>query len=325
MSAQLTEKPSQAKAELRRLTSAAASAGGDHETLCVAVRTIRIHLCAPTAAVRVVALRALHRLCKATPSAWRTAWLEYLDVFLAASLDRKGQTPSAMTERIEALKLFRWLVHRRPADITHAQLSSVIAVAECMEDPLRLLCIEVLRELAVADIGVLARCDCRTAGLGALSDTVSREPPHFPTVASSKQAAAGGAAAGAVSGAASNGLGSGVDTLLRAVVPEIDGEAAAPAHVGLAVAITLGHLVDEGHSRAHVAPAQLQLLLSPLTALTMSAASHTPPPAARLDALRSSSACLVRPWVRPRQPDEPVMSRLAPLGSESPRRAHTEL
>ena len=267
-----------------------------------AVRTVRDTLAGSDPKLRAAALRALRHLCVASPSScWRIAWREYVDLFVVSSLDRKNNLES-LNERVEALKLFRWLVAATPADITEAHLSSVVAVAECSEDPLRYASVEALRELAVADISVLAHGDRRVVGLGAHRDRAARFPRLTQRASTSEANAAGGGggAAAALGEDVHREPGSGLMALVRAVVPEAEVSEMAPQHVALGITLTLAHLLDEPSTRAYIRPPELQLLISPLTELQMSEPSKATPPAPQArSTMQLSSACLVamcRSW-----------------------------
>ena len=168
----------QAIRELRALP--ASTPRKDNDALTAAMRLVRSHLgSGAEPRVRKEALRALRHLCtRGTGSAerrvcvraWRVAWREYLDLFLAASLDRNHRTCDA--ERLEALRLCVALGMgaadvgvagvsragtRGTVGVPDAPLSALLSLADAADDPMRQAALEVLRMLAVADVRALSR------------------------------------------------------------------------------------------------------------------------------------------------------------------------
>lgn len=297
-----TSLPEQALKALRALKRSVDIDGSTAETsLASTARMIRSSLTDADSRVRSTALRTLRYVCAATPAAWLAAWCEYVDLFVVRCLERKGGFDQRiLAERIEALKLFRWLVNTRPADITEPLLAAVIAVAECDADHLKYSCIEVLRELAVADVAVLDHRDSRADGLGAHRDLCPLRAPAVNATAARPPLAAAAAAAAATRLAQHTPMsaGSGIIALVSALAPETDDTEPAPPHVAMSIVLTLGHLLDQPHTRGYVRPSDLQRLLSPISELSMQA-QPTPPSAERLGHMKLSASCFValaRTW-----------------------------
>ncbi|KAL1522725.1 hypothetical protein AB1Y20_017700 [Prymnesium parvum] len=150
------------------------------DELRAAIRALRKLLAMRFKTVAPTAMRLLRYLVVKSSHARGVAREEFVDLFMIRSLE--DRETSSLAERVEALKFFEALMATEPSSISDPQLSSVIAVAECAEDPLREAALERLRRLAVHDVATLSRRDGLKALLQAVVPVTLGEAPVGATL-----------------------------------------------------------------------------------------------------------------------------------------------
>lgn len=82
--------------------------------------------------------------------------LQCLPIFIVRAMEREQKL---LAERVQALKVIRRIMEIDAAQMPPSLVASIVAIAGHKDDNLRRVCLETLRELALANVAIVAECN----------------------------------------------------------------------------------------------------------------------------------------------------------------------